>query len=301
MTTTVAAAPTHGLVSAGRSVRGRSQTLQVFVWVVRNPMGTVGLTLLVLLAMLAIFAQVIAPYPPNVQHPGDELLPPGRAYLLGTDELGRDMLSRILFGARISFMVGIVAVVIGGIVGVGTGLAAGYLGGGVDSTIMRCYDGLQAFPSILLGITIVTVLGPSAINVAYALGIATLPAFARLTRSQVLSLRERDFVLAARCVGAAPARVMFFHVLPNCVAPLLVQVALVMGVSVLAEAALSFLGLGTQPPDPSWGGMLSTSRGYLRQNVWYGIFPGVALATMLIALNYLTDALREALDPHRLR
>ena len=192
-------------------------------------------------------------------------------------------------------------VVIGASVGVATGLAAGYFGGWVDTVIMRCYDALQAFPAILLGITIVTVLGPSAINVAYALGIATLPGFARLTRSQVLSVRERDYVLAARCIGAAPGRIMALHVLPNCVAPLLVQIALIMGISVLAEAALSFLGLGTQPPDASWGAMLNTSRGYLRQNMWYGIFPGLALATMLIALNYLTDALRDALDPHRLR
>jgi peptide/nickel transport system permease protein len=301
VSTTIAAAPRQGVLPTARNTRGRSQALQILLWVVQNRMGAAGLAILLVLAVLAIAAPLVAPYPPNQQHPGQELRPPGGAYLLGTDELGRDMLSRILYGSRISFMVGIVAVVIGASVGVATGLAAGYFGGWVDTVIMRCYDALQAFPAILLGITIVTVLGPSAINVAYALGIATLPGFARLTRSQVLSVRERDFVLAARCIGAAPGRIMAWHVLPNCVAPLLVQVALIMGISVLAEAALSFLGLGTQPPDPSWGAMLNTSRGYLRQNMWYGIFPGLALATMLIALNYLTDALRDALDPHRVR
>jgi peptide/nickel transport system permease protein len=211
VSTTIAAAPRQGVLPTARNTRGRSQALQILLWVVQNRMGAAGLAILLVLAVLAIAAPLVAPYPPNQQHPGQELRPPGGAYLLGTDELGRDMLSRILYGSRISFMVGIVAVVIGASVGVATGLAAGYFGGWVDTVIMRCYDALQAFPAILLGITIVTVLGPSAINVAYALGIATLPGFARLTRSQVLSVRERDFVLAARCIGAAPGRIMAWH------------------------------------------------------------------------------------------
>jgi peptide/nickel transport system permease protein len=298
--TTPPASPEASNIANRASVR-RGPALQAFIWVLNNPSGLAGLIILITLIILAISANVIAPYDPIQQHPGQELLPPGGAFPLGTDELGRDLLSRILYGSRISFMVGILAVAIGSVIGIGTGMLAGFFGGWVDMVIMRFYDALQAFPGILLGIAIVSILGPSAVNVAYALGIATLPAFSRLTRSVVLSERERDYVLAARCLGARDFRIMFGHVLPNCMAPLLVQMTLVMGISVLAEAALSFLGLGAQPPDPSWGGMLNNSRAYLREAPWYGILPGVALASMLVGLNYLADAVREALDPRRVR
>jgi len=286
---------------ANRASVRRGPAMQALIWTLRNPAGLIGFLILVVLILLALTANIIAPYDPIQQHPGQELLPPGGVYPLGTDELGRDLLSRILYGSRISFMVGILAVAIGSVVGVCTGMLAGFFGGWVDMVIMRFYDALQAFPGILLGIAIVSILGPSAINVAYALGIATLPAFSRLTRSVVLTERERDYVLAARCLGARDVRIMFGHVLPNCLAPLLVQMTLVMGISVLAEAALSFLGLGAQPPDPSWGGMLNNSRAYLREAPWYGILPGMALAIMLVGLNYLADAVREALDPRRVR
>ncbi|MGH2469653.1 MAG: ABC transporter permease [Chloroflexota bacterium] len=179
------------------------------------------------------------------------------------------------------------------------GLMAGYLGGSVETILMRFIDTLFAFPPILTGIAILTVLGPGAINVAYALAIAGLPSFARLTRSIVLGEKHRDYVLSARALGARRGRIMFRHILPNSLGPLLVQLALFMGIAVLAEAGLSFLGLGTQPPLPSWGGMLSTSQDYLRTDFWIAIWPGIALALLVLGLNLLSDAMREALDPRR--
>jgi peptide/nickel transport system permease protein len=262
-------------------------------------MGAFGLGTLLVMVMLAIGAPVIAPYSPIAQHAGMELRPPGPQFLLGSDDLGRDLLSRILYGARVSFVVGIVATSLGASVGVSTGLLSGYLGGWVDSVIMRFYDALLAFPGIIIGIAVISILGPSTINVAYALAIGGMPFFARLMRSCVLSERERDYVYAARCIGAGRGRIMFLHVLPNTLAPLLVQLSLAMGFAVLAEAGLSFLGLGTQPPDPSWGSMLNDSRAYLREAPWYGLWPGVALTILLVGLNYLSDALRDALDPRR--
>jgi len=269
------------------------------VRVTRNPMGAFGLTVVVIMALLAILAPVISPYSPITQHPGQELKPPSAEFWLGSDDLGRDLFTRILYGARVSFVVGIVATALGAAIGVSTGMLSGYLGGWVDSVFMRSYDALLAFPGIIIGIAVISILGASTLNVAYALAIGGIPFFARLMRSSVLSERERDYVYAARCIGAKDGRVMFGHVLPNTIAPLLVQLSLAMGFAVLAEAGLSFLGLGTQPPDPSWGSMLNDSRAYLREAPWYGLWPGVALTILLVALNYLSDALRDALDPRR--
>jgi peptide/nickel transport system permease protein len=283
----------------GSWVRRQHPWLQVLVRIGRNPMGAFGLAIVLIMALLALLAPVIAPYSPVAQHPGQELRPPGSAYLLGSDDLGRDLLSRILFGARVSFVVGIVATSLGASVGISTGLLSGYVGGWVDSVIMRFYDALLAFPGVIIGIAVISILGPSTLNVAYALALGGMPFFARLMRSCVLSERERDYVYAARCIGARDGRIMFRHVLPNTLAPLLVQLSLAMGFAVLAEAGLSFLGLGTQPPDPSWGSMLYDSRAYLREAPWYGLWPGVALSILLVALNYLSDALRDALDPRR--
>jgi peptide/nickel transport system permease protein len=277
----------------------RSPWVGALVRVSRNPMGLVGGTLLGTLLVAAVLAPVISPYNPVQQHPGAELQAPGATYWLGTDQLGRDLLSRIIWGARNSLLVGVLTVVIGGGIGIATGVVAGYLGGWVEIIVMRLYDALMAFPPILLGVAVVTVLGPGLMSVAYALSLASLPLFARLARSTVLSEREKEYVQAARCTGLGNARIMFGHVLPNAVAPLIVQLSLMMGVAVLAESGLSFLGLGTQPPDPSWGAMLNDSRAYLRQDAWYGVWPGVALAVLLLGLNYFSDALREAFDPRR--
>jgi peptide/nickel transport system permease protein len=289
----------HAGQQRGSWVRRQHPWLQVVVRMSSNPMGAFGLTVVLLMAFLAVLAPVIAPYSPTAQHPGMELKPPSGEFWLGSDDLGRDLFSRILYGARVSFVVGIVATALGAAIGVSTGLLSGYVGGWVDSVIMRCYDALLAFPGIIIGIAVISILGPSTLNVAYALAIGGMPFFARLMRSSVLSEREREYVYAARCIGARHHRIMFGHVLPNTMAPLLVQLSLAMGFAVLAEAGLSFLGLGTQPPDPSWGSMLYDSRAYLREAPWYGLWPGVALTILLVALNYLSDALRDALDPRR--
>ena len=300
---TPAALPAAGRAPSSRSAlrRPRGPFVQAFVRTVRNPMGAFGLGIVLLLIVVAVGAPVVAPYHPNEQHDGDELVAPGQtSYLLGTDELGRDILSRIIWGARVSLLVGLVAVGIGAGVGIPTGLAAGYFGGWLDAVIMRVWDALLAFPGILTGIAVVSVLGPGAVNVAIALAVVNVPEFSRLTRACVLRERERDYVLAARCLGGSDRRLIGTHLVPNCLPPLLVQLSLSMGFAVLLEASLSFLGLGTQAPDPSWGSMLNDSRTFLRQAPWYGIFPGVALAILLVGLNYLSDALRLALDPRRI-
>jgi ABC-type dipeptide/oligopeptide/nickel transport system permease subunit len=293
--------PVRAARSSWRSewLRRQPLTLQASVSVVRSPMGAAGLVVVLVFVALAILAPLVAPYSPYEQHPASQLQPPSAQFPLGTDELGRDLFSRVLYGARVSFVVGVLATAIGATIGVSTGLLSGYLGGWVDSVIMRCYDALLAFPGIIIGIGVISVLGPSSVNVAYALALGGMPFFARLIRSSVLSEREREYVLAARCIGARDGRIMFRHVLPNTLPPLLVQLSLAMGFAVLAEASLSFLGLGTQPPDPSWGSMLNDSRAYLREAPFYGLWPGLALTLLLVGLNFVSDALRDALDPRR--
>lgn len=283
-----------------RVPRSRGPLERALIRTARTPMGLFGAAILLALIATALAAPLLAPYDPVTQHPGYELLPPTIEFPLGTDQLGRDLLSRLIYGGRPSFIVGVIAVGLGAGFGVLTGLLAGFLGGKVDSAIMRAYDVVVAFPPILLGIAVVAVLGPGVYNVAYALAIAITPYFARVTRASVLSETPRDYVLAARAVGVGSSRIMLHHVLPNCLAPLLIQLALTMGISVLAEAGLSFLGLGTQPPTPSWGQMLSASRQYLRTDPWLAVWPGLALALLVLGLNFLADALRDALDPRHI-
>lgn len=285
----------------GDWLRRQPLTFQATVSVLRNPTGLLGFAVVLVFVGLATFAPLVAPYSPFEQHQGQILQPPSAQFALGTDELGRDLLSRVFYGARVSMIVGVLATAIGATFGVATGMLSGYLGGWVDSVIMRFYDALLAFPGIIIGIGVISVLGPTSINVAYALALGGMPFFARLMRSSVLSEREREYVFAARSIGVRDAGIMFRHVLPNTLPPLLVQLSLAMGFAVLAEASLSFLGLGTQPPDPSWGSMLNDSRAYLREAPWYGLWPGLALTILLVALNFLSDALRDALDPRGVR
>ena len=264
-----------------------------------HPAGRIGILITILLILVAAGSPLLAPQNPIHQVPGRELRPPSELNWLGTDELGRDILSRIIWGSRVSLIVGLLAVALGSTVGVLSGLIAGYLGGWVDAVIMRLTDSLLAFPAILLGIAVATVLGPGATNAAIALAIVSVPQFARIARACVLTERGKDYVLAALALGARDSRVLAVHILPNGLAPLLIQLSLAMAYAVLLEAGLSFLGLGAQPPEPSWGQMLSTARNYLRQAPWYGVFPGVALTILLFGLNFLADGVRDALDPRR--
>ena len=259
-----------------------------------------GLVLSVLLVVAAVFAPWIAPYRPDEIHPIDSLMAPSARYWLGSDDLGRDILSRIIFGARVSLMVGTIAIGIAAAAGVSLGLVAGFLGGRVDGLIMRVMDALLAFPAILLAIALMAVLGPSLENAMIAIGIISIPAFARITRANVLSLREQEFVEAARALGGGGLYLALVVILPNCLSPIIVQASLGVGNAILVEAALSFLGLGVQPPEPSWGSMLAFGRSLLGQAPWYATFSGLAIFVTVLALNFLGDGLREALDP-RLR
>ena len=282
----------------GRREEGRlAGILRVLL---RSRTAAFGLGLTVFLALLAIFAPWVAPYRPDEIHPIDSLLAPCARYLLGTDDLGRDVLSRIIFGARVSLMVGAIAIGIATAVGVSLGLAAGYVGGRLDAFIMRVMDALLAFPAILLAIALMAVLGPSLENAMIAIGIINIPAFARITRANVLSIREKEFVEAARALGAWRIYVAVLVILPNCLSPLIVQGSLGLAYAILVEAALSFLGLGVQPPEPSWGSMLAFGRNLLSQAPLYATFPGLAIFVTVLGLNFLGDGLREALDP-RLR
>lgn len=265
----------------------------------RSPSGRIGLICFAIVLVAGLFAPLLAPYDPIEQFIGSELQPPSGQYWLGTDELGRDLLSRVLYGARLALLVGVLAVGLGSLIGVTLGMLAGYLGGWFESITMRIWDTLLAFPGVLIAIAISAMLGPGVFNVGLAVAIISLPGYARLARAGVLAEREREYVLAARSMGVSVPTIVFRHILPNILPPILTQVALGMASAVFLEAGLSFLGLGAQPPEPSWGGMLADSRSYMRQAPWYGIAPGLAITLFLMGLNFLADGLRDALDPTR--
>ena len=267
----------------------------------RNPRMIVGGALVLLLLCVAIFAPLIAPYDPIKVDVTRSLEPPEPDHWLGTDDLGRDVLSRVLWGSRISLSVGVISVSIGFLIGVSLGLAAGYLGGAFDLLAMRVVDALLAFPALVLAIAITAALGPQIQNAMIAIGIVAVPGYARLTRGQVLAVRAREFVLAARTVGASPARIVVRHIFPNVLNALIVQATLATAGAILAEAALSFLGLGPQPPLPSWGQDINYSQRYLANLKWWmSAGPGFAIFVAVFSFNFLGDALRDALDP-RLR
>ena len=267
----------------------------------RNPRMIVGGAMVVTWLFLALFAPVVAPYDPIKVNVLDQLQPPGPAHWLGTDDLGRDVLSRVIWGSRISLSVGVISVSIGFLVGVTLGLGAGYLGGTFDLLVMRVIDALLAFPALVLAIAITAALGPQIQNAMIAIGIVAIPAYTRLTRGQVLSVRAREFIVAARTIGASPMRIVLRHIFPNVTNALVVQATLSTAFAILAEAALSFLGLGPQPPNPSWGQDINYSQRYLSNLKWWmSAGPGIAIFTAVFAFNFLGDALRDALDP-RLR
>jgi dipeptide transport system permease protein len=268
-----------------------------------NRGAVIGLTVFAVLVALAVLAPLIAPFDPTVQNRAATLQPPAWAsggdtsHLLGTDALGRDLLSRLLHGARYSFFVGIVVVVISASGGVLVGLIAGFAPRWLDAAIMRVMDVILAFPSLLLALVLVAVLGPSLLNAMIAIAIVLQPQYVRLTRASVLNERTKDYVISARVAGAGLARIMFVTVLPNCLGPIIVQAALSFSNAILDAAALGFLGMGAQPPTPEWGTMLAESREFILRAWWVVTFPGLAILITVLAINLMGDGLRDALDP----
>lgn len=267
----------------------------------QHRVGMIGLMLVLLLLFVAVFGRYLAPYDPNEIDMDYRFLPPTLEHPMGTDDFGRDTLSRIMYGARVSLQVGIIAVGIAASVGTFLGLIAGYGGRLPDEFIMRGMDILFAFPAILLAIAILAALGKGVTNAMIAIGVVYIPIFARIARGEVLSIRGKEFIDAARACGASSRRIMSRHILPNASGPLIVEISLSLAFAILAEAALSFFGLGTQPPDPSWGRMLSEGRAYFRQSPWMAIFPGLAIMLTVMGFNFLGDGLRDAMDPRHTR
>ena len=266
-----------------------------------NPRLLVAAVLLLLLVLSAVLAPVLSPHDPTLAEPDNALLAPSLAHPFGTDELGRDMFSRVIWGGRVSLPVGLVAVVIGLLIGGGIGLLAGYRGRLTDLLLMRVVDAILAFPGLILAIGINAALGPGLRNAMIAIGVVAIPVYARLVRAQVLQLKTLDFVSAARALGASPVRILARHLVPNLLNPILVQVSLSAGFAILAEATLAFLGLGASPPTPDWGFMIETGSRYLINGLWWmAVAPGIAISVAVFGFNLLGDALRDVLDP-RLR
>ncbi len=283
---------------AGRVAPHRSATRRFLRGFWRTRMALPALVVIGLLVFCAISANVIAPYDPvtdqtyAVANTG-----PSTAHFLGADYLGRDILSRVIFGARVSLLVGFVAVGIGIFAGVSIGLVAGFLGGSTESVLMRFTDAIWAFPALILALAITSALGSGIVNAMIAIGVVNIPAFARLARASTLSVREQDFVTAGRALGASNARIIARYVLPNIAAPIIIQASLLFGAAITTEAGLSFLGVGVQPPTPSWGGDLRTGYQYMAINPALAFAPGIAIFITVLACNFLGDALRAALDP----
>ncbi|TYB81096.1 ABC transporter permease subunit [Maritimibacter fusiformis] len=268
-----------------------------------NRGAVIGLYVFAAFVALALFANFIAPYDPTVQNRAATLLPPAWqeggdwAYPLGTDPLGRDMLSRLLFGARFSFFVGLVVVIIASTSGILIGLIAGFAPKWLDTIIMRIMDIILSFPSLLLALVLVAILGPSLVNAMIAIAIVLQPHYVRLTRAAVMTERAKDYVISAKVAGAKLPRLMFITVLPNCLAPIIVQAALSFSNAILDVAALGFLGMGAQPPTPEWGTMLAEAREFILRAWWVVTFPGLAILITVLAINLMGDGLRDALDP----
>ncbi|MEW6624786.1 MAG: nickel transporter permease [Bacillota bacterium] len=266
----------------------------------RNKLTRLAMITILLLIIIAIFAPYIVPYPSHatgVLNPQDKLLPPSTKYFFGTDELGRDIFSRVLYGTRISLQTALIAVGLALLIGIPLGAIAGATGGYVDEIIMRITDIFLSFPPLLLAIAIAAFLGPNLQNAMLAIAISWWPWYTRIVRGQAVSIRERQFVRAAKAIGTPHIRSIFQHILPNCIAPVIVQASMDLGGVILTAAALSFLGLGAQPPTPEWGLMVSTSRSYFLNAWWYSFFPGIAIFITVLVFNLIGDGLREVLDP----
>lgn len=277
----------------------RSQLLEIWQRLRRNKMAMLGLAVIIGLVLCAIFADVLFDYDTIVikQNIGERLQGPSSAHWFGTDEFGRDILARLVHGSRVSLVVGIVSVSIALLIGGTLGAVAGFYGGKIDMVIMRVMDVFLAVPSILLSMTIVAALGTNLFYVMLAIGISSVPNYARIVRAAVMGVKDQEFVEASRAMGASNATIIFKEVIPNCLAPIIVQVTLSVAGAILSTASLSFIGLGVQPPSPEWGAMLSSGRQYMRDALHLTLFPGLAIVITILALNLLGDGLRDALDP----
>lgn len=271
-----------------------SEAVRVFL---ETRLAAVGLALVGVVVFMAVLAPFLSPYDPDIGDFSAVLAEPGGDHLLGTDELGRDILSRLMHGSVISLQVGFGATIITTVIGVAIGVVTGYFGGLIDEVVMRITDGLLAFPSLILALSIAAILGPSVVTILIAISIVSFSTMARLARSSTLVIREQEFVEAARASGASTPRLIFVHILPNCLSPVIVQFALLASYAILAEASLSFLGVGVRPPQSSWGGMLQSGYQYLEIAPWLSIVPGLTIFLAVLGFNLVGDGLRAALNP----
>ncbi|MBR95203.1 MAG: glutathione ABC transporter permease GsiD [Euryarchaeota archaeon] len=263
----------------------------------RKKGAVIGLVVLILLILSALFSDILTPYEFDKINPINALRPPSLEHPMGTDAFGRDQLTRIMHGGKVSLQVGMISVLIGGTFGILMGAIAGFFGGWIDEIVSRFIDIMLAFPSILLALAVVSVLGPDLYNLMIAVGISSIPAFARLVRSAVLSIKENDYIVAARSLGLTRARIVIVHIIPNIFASILVFATLEVATAILAGASLNFLGMGAKPPTPEWGLLLAESRDFFRRAWWLATFPGIAIMVTVISINLLGDGLRDTFDP----
>lgn len=282
-----------------KQTKKRSMTMEICQRLAKNKMAMLGLAILVVLILCAVFADAIADYNTKViaQNIANRLKGPSAEHWFGTDEFGRDIFARIVHGSRVSLVVGIISVSVSLIAGGTLGAFAGFYGGRIDNVIMRVMDIFLAVPSTLLAMTIVAALGTNLVNVMLAIGVSGIPNYARIVRAAVMSVKDQEFVESSRAIGASSMTTIFLEIIPNCLAPIIVQVTLSVASAILSTASLSFIGLGVQPPNPEWGAMLSGGRSFLRDAVHLTLFPGLAIVITILALNLLGDGLRDALDP----
>jgi peptide/nickel transport system permease protein len=277
-----------------RHVRLLREVIEVFN---KNKTSWIGLAILVAMTVVAVLAPLLAPYNPVEQHILDRLQPPSSEYLLGTDHYGRDILSRVIWGARISLVIGVSSIVLGMIVGGAFGLIAGYKGGLTDNIIMRVMDVFMSFPTLIMGLLIVAVLGASLFNLIVAIALTVVPRFARIARAPTVTVKQRDFVEASRAMGFSDLRIMAVHILPNITGEIMVMASLWIATAVRIEASLSFIGLGVKPPTATWGGMIREGFGFILDAPWMSIYPGAVILITVFAFNMLGDGLRDAMDP----
>lgn len=285
------------LIQEAAPARRTNRSLAIFKALVRDPIGCTALVILAIVLALAIFAPLVAQFDPLVQNRRAILQPPSLTHWFGTDDIGRDVFSRVLYGTQVSLLVGLMVVIITMVIGGLIGMISGYFGGWVDVIIQRIVEALDVLPSLVLSLFIAAMLGPSVRNVIIAVTLAQIPRFVRVVRSETMKIRNNDFIAASRVIGASPLRIMLTHGVPNLMPTMLVLGSLVFGIAIMTEAALSFLGVGTPPPNPSLGTMLSQGTRFIGQAPWLIVFPGLMLTISVLALNLIGDALRDVLDP----